>query len=341
MNHDRDQIVADTDLRDLATELLGEPKRFGRTAMWPSPVPGHPQTGKTPPMSIKDYPDGTQRWHCFATGEGGTAIDLVQTVHGVGFTDALEILANRSNTQRPPTPAPRPARPPGNPDPRLQGWIRRCRHQLTAGSPAWRYLTSRGITDRDITHHQIGYNPPRRRWDDDDPFPKAEGVVFPVLNPQGEPIYAQVRTLNWPDVKYVSLRSDIAANPQISWHTTNTRPTPLVLTEGLPDAYAANRAGYDAAAYLGTGASRNEDAAHQIITHAHTTGVNVVVCFDGDHDGRTAAEQLTKALCPHVRVQNITPPDGHDLETWLNAEPDALNQQQRNRTRTPVPNRGR
>ncbi|PJI93397.1 DNA primase [Luteimicrobium subarcticum] len=39
------------------------------------------------------------RWHCFGCGEGGDAISFVQKIHGLGFTDAVEMLAQRAGVQ--------------------------------------------------------------------------------------------------------------------------------------------------------------------------------------------------------------------------------------------------
>jgi len=327
MKLDRDEILASIDLRDLATHLVGAPKQTGATQMWPSPVPGHSQTGKTPPMSIKDYPDGAQRWHCFATGENGTAIDLVMTAKNVCFKDALTYLADRSPTQtirhHRPHPATQTVRVVGQPAPKLLNWINQCQHALTPTTSAWRYLTDqRGITPETIKANKLGYNTNRHKTDDG--LPKAEGVVLPVFDPDGAIIYAQVRTLNWPDVKYVSIASNVAANPSISWHNTPTASNQqtLIITEGIPDALAANQAGFDAVAFLGTGTAKQHTAAQQIITHAaHKTAV---VCFDSDQDGRNTACHLALTLAADMNVRNITPPVGHDLETWLQTNPNAL-----------------
>ncbi|MGF0117214.1 DNA primase [Promicromonospora sp. Marseille-Q5078] len=42
---------------------------------------------------------GVGRWHCFGCGEGGDAISFVQKIDGMGFTDAVEYLADRAGVQ--------------------------------------------------------------------------------------------------------------------------------------------------------------------------------------------------------------------------------------------------
>ncbi|SKC68672.1 DNA primase [Krasilnikoviella flava] len=42
---------------------------------------------------------GVGRWHCFGCGEGGDVISFVQKIDGMGFTDAVEYLADRVGVQ--------------------------------------------------------------------------------------------------------------------------------------------------------------------------------------------------------------------------------------------------
>ena len=104
MRHERDAILARVDLEALADELLGpRPRPFIR--MWPCPNPDHPQTGKTPPLSVFPGRNGRQRWHCHGCGEGGTAIDLLlATRHAVDVRDALDWLAHRVGLEPQPPP---------------------------------------------------------------------------------------------------------------------------------------------------------------------------------------------------------------------------------------------
>ena len=107
MRVDRDELLARIDLAALADELLGGHKGHGLAARWPSPDPAHSQTGRTPPMSIFRDRRGIQRWHCFATGLGGTAIDLVGVTRSWTVKEAIEWLADRAHLQpdrHPPAP---------------------------------------------------------------------------------------------------------------------------------------------------------------------------------------------------------------------------------------------
>src|SRR3954451_5278151 len=93
--YDRDAIIAATDLRALADELLGSHAGGPRSTTWRCPNPHHAQTGRTPPVSIFTSRRGEQRWRCHGCGAGGTAIDLVMTCCRTNARDALEPRARR------------------------------------------------------------------------------------------------------------------------------------------------------------------------------------------------------------------------------------------------------
>src|ERR671919_2855648 len=92
----RDAIVAAVDLASLADELLGPYAGTEQAPSWPCPNPEHPQTGRTPPVTVFAARNGEQRWHCHGCGNHGTALDLVMQVRGVDVRGALEDLARRS-----------------------------------------------------------------------------------------------------------------------------------------------------------------------------------------------------------------------------------------------------
>ncbi|WP_407317408.1 DNA primase [Isoptericola halotolerans] len=51
---------------------------------------------RTPSFHVRP---GVGRWHCFGCGEGGDVISFVQKIDGMGFTDAVEHLADRVGVQ--------------------------------------------------------------------------------------------------------------------------------------------------------------------------------------------------------------------------------------------------
>ena len=85
---DIDRVRERTDLVELASEVT-RVKRSGRSVM--AVCPFHSE--KTPSLSI-DPARGL--FHCFGCGKSGDIFGWIQETQGLGFTDALELLARRA-----------------------------------------------------------------------------------------------------------------------------------------------------------------------------------------------------------------------------------------------------
>src|SRR5205809_723272 len=94
--YDRNHLIDTVDLASLADELLGPRRGTARFATWPCPNPNHPQTGRTPPVSLYHTNGGEQRWHCHGCGIGGSAIDLLMAARGLTVGEALHELARQN-----------------------------------------------------------------------------------------------------------------------------------------------------------------------------------------------------------------------------------------------------
>lgn len=355
----RDDIVAATDLRALASELVGEPVGQGRAAKWHCPSPTHADTD--PSMSIYDTPKGS-RWHCFGCGAGGTCLDLVMDARAVGFTDALAVLAARAGitltrstpaTQpgaararsTPPTPSPLASRPsratPPPPAPRvepkvssvIERYVARTVAQLwsPAGRRARDWLAQRGLVDEQVLRrNRVGYDPGPRRLARPAGLPrKGPGVVFPALDSDGHANFFQLRYLAPPPQvgKYANPTSQLAPNPRVAFIHPAADPLAgdtLVVTEGVPDALTIAHVGFAAAAVLGT--STPDATMADRIGRARPDGV-IIVAFDADDAGRHGARRLCPLLADSTNadILNLTPPGAHgDLNAWWHADPTRL-----------------
>jgi hypothetical protein len=327
VRYDRDELLARTDLTALADELLGFHVGNGRNARWPSPVPNHPQTGRTPPMSIFVDHRGIERWTCFATGTNGTAIDLVMVATSRSVSDAITWLAERARLDRPPTerpppvrrapPAPAPAR---EPSAALKDYVEACERTLwqPAGVAVRRWLVEeRGLDPDVLRHNRVGADPGPRLLPRAKGLPRhGSGAVFPALDLKREPVYFQVRYLGPPPNrgKYDNPTAKHGGNPRL----TNIEPSNgasglRIVAEGIPDALAVASAGYRAVAILGAGLPDSRIAERL----ANCQGL-LVIAFDADEAGRTGARRLLELLRErgHNDVISFDPPGG-DLNTWL------------------------
>ena len=86
--NDRDRVREATDIVDLISEVT-KVRKGGRSFM--AICPFHEE--KTPSMSVER---ARGLYHCFGCGEGGDVFTFIQKTQGVGFPEALEVLARRA-----------------------------------------------------------------------------------------------------------------------------------------------------------------------------------------------------------------------------------------------------
>lgn len=94
---------------------------------------------------------------------------------------------------------------------------------------------------------------------------------------------------------------------------------PLVVCEGLPDAYTAAGAGFAAVGVLGAGYP--DATVADRIRHAVSKKHGALVVFDADAAGRAGAARLVALLEQrHVPATSVSPPAG-DLNEWARTDP--------------------
>lgn len=318
---DRDEVLARVDLEELADRLVGPRKMIGSSAKWPSPVQGHEQTGKTPPMSIFVDRNGVQRWTCFATGHRGTAFDLVMETRGCDFKEAVAYLAGTVGVDAGPVPdhgrrtakARKAPQPLSEPQIRegldaLRQWHTECEQWLVthSGRLGRQWLDARGYGADDIAAARVGYDPGPRRVPRPRGLPRVRpALVLPVMTAEGEVVFAQSRALNpastgkyFNPVAGLEGKAEVAVpNPGIGWLQPGDAPAeghPLVLCEGITDAIAARPAGFECGCIIGTGNAVRDEVVAAVTAHAG--GRAVVLCFDGDDAGVKVAAKVVGQL---------------------------------------------
>jgi DNA primase len=328
VRYDRDELLARTDLTVLADELLGFHVGNGRNARWPSPVPNHPQTGRTPPMSIFVDHRGIERWTCFATGANGTAIDLVMVATGRSVGDAIGWLAERARLDRPPPERPPPVRrdPPSSPPPArgpstaLKEYVEACERILwqPAGAAIRHWLVEERCLDPEVLRlNRVGADPGPRTLRRAKGLPRQGlAAVFPALDDRREPVYLQARYLRPPPNrgKYDNPSGGHGRNPRVTTVEPAAAASGLTLvTEGIPDALAAASAGYRGVAIFGAGVPDG-----RLTTQLAKTPGLLVVAFDADEAGRAGANRVLDLIRREGRsdVVCVEPADG-DLNAWL------------------------
>ncbi|RMH80570.1 MAG: toprim domain-containing protein [Actinomyces sp.] len=304
--YDRDALLAATDLRSLADDLLGPGHGRGRSRMWPCPNPNHAQTGRTPPVSIFTSRRGEQRWRCHGCGDGGTAIDLVLACHGSTIRDAMAYLAARAGHHERPCQPP-VSKPIRRPAPTreaagcydldgLNRYVDECAERLwhPEATRLRHWLThTRGLPAEVLARNRIGADLGPRRQPRPDGMPRASGVVLPVITAR-RATYAQIRIPNpRPDwSRYLNPSGKLAANPRLARIRPPAVQHPeIIITEGMIDALTAATAGYRTVALL-SAAYADEAAAVALAKLPHP----LVIALDPDQAGQAAAQQLAALL---------------------------------------------
>ena len=112
-----------------------------------------------------------QTWKCWVCDLGGDIFTFVQQQEGVGFREALEMLAERAGVTLPSSAAPATKTGDPNDKPTLYKaakWaadqFHRCLLESSAAAPAREYLAKRGISQESILRHGIGFAPKQFTW---------------------------------------------------------------------------------------------------------------------------------------------------------------------------------
>ncbi|MDP7020162.1 MAG: CHC2 zinc finger domain-containing protein, partial [Pirellulaceae bacterium] len=155
-NDAKDRIRQSVDIVELVGGYL-ELRRQGRLFM--ALCPWHEDSRP----SLQVNPD-RQTWRCWVCNDGGDIFSFVQKREGVGFREALEMLAERAGVE---LDTRRPAAKPGSPEDKktlyeAASWAAEQFHQFLltddGAASARAYAERRGITAESIRHFRIGFS---------------------------------------------------------------------------------------------------------------------------------------------------------------------------------------
>jgi DNA primase len=336
-----------------ATNIVGvisqyvQLRRVGRR--WQGLCPFHNE--RTPSFSVNEA-EGL--YYCFGCGHRGDAITFVREVEGVDFVGAVERLAAKAGVVlRYSDPAEgeqrtRRARLVAVVGRAVDWYHERLLSAADAG-PARGYLRSRGITAEEVRAFKLGWAP-----DDWDQLAKAlrvgddvwrdsglglinrmgrqqdffrGRVLFPILDPQGEPIGFGGRILpGGSGGKYINPTGTPIYDKSkvlygLSWakaDIVNVREA--IVCEGYTDVMGFFAAGVPRAVAT-CGTALTEDHVKLLSRFSN----RLVLAFDADGAGQAAAErfhQWEERYALDVRVASL--PEGIDPADLARSEPEAL-----------------
>lgn len=331
-NLDASLVKERVSLRDVVAETVGELKSRGGDDQWAC-CPFHKED--TPSFHVRP---ALGVYKCFGCGESGDVITFVQKTRGLGFREALQLLAERAGIELSSM---------TDEQRRRQLEVRRSREVLEtalrvfrqalhapAGRAALDYVRGRGFTDETLALFDIGFISP-----DFLRVLRAAGADAAALAGAGFTaafggrLGFGIRDGNGALVGFGARKlADDATGPKY----VNTRETPwfakgrllygldkaartlartrrLVVMEGYTDVMMAHQRGLsEAVASMGTSFT----AEHVRLVRARVS--NLVLVFDGDEPGRAAAERAVRRVLEEgVECRVLLLPGDMDPCDWF------------------------
>ena len=342
-----DDLIARTDIVDLIDQYVPL-KKSGANYM--ACCPFHKE--KSPSFSVSP---SKQFYHCFSCGEHGSAIGFVMKYQGLGFVEAVQLLADRVGMVIPnvrgnnkDSAAHRAAKKQQQQilENTVQAACEFYHQQLPLNSQAIDYTNKRGLTSDIITHYGIGYAPDG--WQPlaqiFQPYPSVslvesgmvldnEGkhydrfrhrLMFPIRNVSGQVIGFGGRVLDDSKPKYLNSPDtplfDKGKNLYGLYEARQAIKDAgrILVVEGYMDVVALAQFGVGyAVAALGTATT----AEHIKILFRQTD--SVYFCFDGDGAGRKAAWRALENALPQLKddksLNFLFLPENHDPDSFVRA----------------------
>lgn len=279
-----------------------------------------------PSMSISE---DKQIYKCFVCGAGGNVFNFVKDFEKIQYNEAILKVANYVSFPL----DEKYLITPKKIDPKLQSlydvlneYVKYSRYILNTedASEAKKYLYKRGLDDSIIQKFEIGYN---LNNDQSTKFLLAKGftlescvkanisrtnefgskdvfnqrIVFPIHNPQGQPVAFTARTMNPNESsKYINSTETplyVKGNLLYNYHRaikSIKQAREIIIVEGVMDVIALDRVNIEnVVATLGTACTKEQ------ISLIQNASNNVVLCYDSDAAGQTATLKLARLLIAH------------------------------------------
>lgn len=302
---------------------------------------------KTPSFQVS--PD-KQIFKCFGCGKGGNVIQFVMEVDSLTYPEAVRMLAEEIDI--PISWQAAPAELSERQKERMRmieahelaaKWFHNVLMNTDAGAAAMRYLVERGFSPAVIQTFQLGYAPPmkdrliqfllKRGYDEDilvegglaratdsglaDLF--RDRITFPIHDVQGRVIAFAGRVLGDGQPKFLNSPETLIFNKSRTLYNLHRakadirKSKRIVLFEGYADVIKAWEAGvHSGVATMGT------SLAEPHIALLKRFAEEVVLCYDGDEAGQTAALKNVHLLERHrmqVKVSQLPP--GQDPDDYI------------------------
>ena len=162
----KEQVRQATDIVDLVGSYVSEMRRDGRG--YKVLCPWHNDTRP----SLQINPE-RQSWKCWVCDLGGDVFSFVMQREGMGFREALEMLAERAGIELQARSPDRPKPKEGSPEDKntlyaamawAEGQFHECLLRSPEGQVARDYLRDRDVSDESIAKFHVGFSPNEWTW---------------------------------------------------------------------------------------------------------------------------------------------------------------------------------
>ncbi len=325
-------------------------KPTGSGLMGRCPFPDHQE--KTPSFSVSET---KQVYHCFGCHKKGNIFTFLQNYQGMSFPEAIEFLANRAGIAMPEKNSGNDEQFDRQKErKKLLARVNQLANyyfgeqlkRVANDHPVKKYIAKRGLSQEVMDAFQIGYATPD--WDglvkyleskkvpmdliEEARLAKARSggktgyfdifrdrLMFPILNPMGEPVAFGGRIIEQGEPKYLnSPETPVFVKGKILYGLAQTAryirtEDQAIIVEGYMDLVSLYQAGIrNAAATMGTALTPDHGKLLKRMTK------NIVVLFDGDSAGQEAAERsLPILLSADVHPKGLTLPEGMDPDDFV------------------------
>lgn len=334
-----DLISQHTQLRPVGNGLMGR-----------CPFPDHQE--KTASFSVSEF---KQVYHCFGCKKQGNIYTFLQHYNGMSFPEAIEYLADRASIALPVEDNPRESAEYDQAKEKRRMlakvnniaavYFHEQLRKVPADHPVRKYIAKRGLTPEIIETFGIGYALPD--WEGLEnhlqqkniPMPLAEEarlvvarkgkpgyfdmfrdrLMFPIMNPMGEPVAFGGRILEQGEPKYLnSPETPVFIKGRILYGLYQTAKyirseDVALIVEGYMDLVSLFQSGIcNVVATMGTALTPDHGKLLKRMTR------NVVALFDGDSAGMDAAERsLPILLSADLHPKGLTLPDQMDPDDYV------------------------
>ncbi|WP_028537116.1 DNA primase [Paludibacterium yongneupense] len=340
-----DQLLTRVDIVDVVDRYVPL-KRGGQNYL--ACCPFHKE--KSPSFTVSP---SKQFYHCFGCGAHGSAIGFVMEYQGLGFVEAVKLLAEGIGMQVPESVGRQPAeeRQARERKMSLEQAMQRAadyyKQQLKSAVDAIGYLKGRGLSGEIAARFGLGFAPGQWQnleaaFDNYDDALLVEGglvivneegrrydrfrerVMFPIRNQRGAIIGFGGRVLGKGEPKYLnSPETPLFEKGRELYGLYEARQAiraknRVLVVEGYMDVVALAQFGIEyAVATLGT--STSGEHVRKLMRHAD----HVYFCFDGDSAGQKAAWRALENSLPQLvdgkSLHFLFLPEEHDPDSYIRA----------------------